>query len=83
MQRDIKKSCDEYDRKFTGIPGSTKGAFYASDFIQIKDLVLEKMGESRNISAFLYEAIDISLRAGFMIGYRCGRRENRRRPNVE
>ena len=77
MQRDLKRACADYD-SMTKKGKSNKGAFYVSDFVQIKDIITEKLGEKYSISDLLYEAMDVSLRVGFMIGYRCGQRSTRK-----
>lgn len=77
MKRDIRKACSDYDSRFKDSKHG-EGAFYTSDFIQIKDMVVEKVGSSRSINEWLYETIDIAIRAGFMIGFRYGMRNRRR-----
>ena len=66
MTRNIKEECKEYDKHFSG----DNDELFASDYIQVKDIVLEAMGDSRSINLFLYTATDTALKAGFMIGYK-------------
>ena len=70
MTRNIKEECREYDKRFSG----DNDELFVSDYIQVKDIVLEAMGDSRSINLFLYTATDTALKAGFMIGYRAGLR---------
>ena len=74
MARNIKEECREYDKRFSG----DNDELFASDYIQVKDIVLEAMGESRGINLFLYTATDTALKAGFMIGYRAGLRDSKK-----
>lgn len=70
----IASAAAEYNRKFTNNKYG-KGAFYASDFYEIKELA-EKSGGYYNT---LYTAIDLAITAGFMIGYRSAKREAKKR----
>ena len=71
MTRNIKEECRQYDKQFSG----DKDELFASDYIQVKEIVMDAMGDSRSINLFLYTATDAALKAGFMIGYRAGLRE--------
>ena len=74
MARNIKEECREYDKRFSG----DNDELFASDYIQVKDIVIEAMGDSRSINLFLYTATDMALKAGFMIGYRAGLRDSKK-----
>ena len=66
----IKAECEQYDKQFGS---QNKDAFYVSDFVQVKNILLDKIGNSRSINLILYETIDTALKAGFMIGYKASR----------
>ena len=67
MIRDLRKSIAEYERKYFN--GSSRaGVLYASDHEQIRTMA----GDS------LHNAIWYALEAGFMIGYRARKAEERR-----
>lgn len=72
MKRDITKSIEEYQKKFGG--ASNEGAFYATDFMQIRDTA---EGVTRGDRDFIL--ISNALRAGFMVGYRKGRADAKKR----
>lgn len=72
MKRDITKSIEEYNKKFGGNTGN--GAFYATDLTQIKETA---EGETRGDREFVL--ISNALRAGFMIGYRKGQSDAKKR----
>lgn len=63
--RDIEKAIKDYNNKFLD---SNKGQFYCSDFMQIKKL-------SKND---VYDIMQNSMMAGFIIGYRFAKREIRK-----
>lgn len=67
MKRDLNKAIEDYKRKFWK-RGEQKGALFASDYQQIWDM---SNGDS-------FHCVDNALMAGFMIGYRCAKRENRK-----
>lgn len=71
--RDINKAIADYQKKFGG---NTKngGAFYATDLMQIRDTA---EGDTRGDRDFIL--ISNALRAGFMIGYRKGQADARKR----
>jgi hypothetical protein len=62
IMRNIKRSIDQYKNTF-GKTNNTEGAFYLSDYQQILSM-------SNNN----FELVSNALRAGFMIGYRKGRK---------
>lgn len=64
--RDLQKSIEEYQKKFYN---SNSGGFYTSDIEQIAQLA----ADSGRVN--LYEAISSALQAGFMVGYRYGKKE--------
>lgn len=66
MTRNISDECKQYDDQFKG----ENDAFDISDYIQVKDMVMDAMNGSRSINLFLYTATDTALKAGFMIGYK-------------
>ena len=66
--RDIGKAISEYKKKFYG-KKSTKGKFYSSDFYQINEI---SKGEK-------WECIYNASMAGFMIGYKLAKREEKER----
>ena len=66
MARNISDECKQYDDQFKG----ENDAFDISDYIQVKDMVMDAMNGSRSINLFLYTATDTALKAGFMIGYK-------------
>lgn len=68
--RDLRKSIEEYQKKFYN---SNSGCFYASDIEQIAQLATD----SGRVD--LYEAISSALQAGFMVGYRYGKKEARKK----
>lgn len=69
----IDRAIEDYSEfsKRKGKRASTKGAFYASDLDRIRDRNMTSEGVN------LYKVIVDALRAGFMIGYRCAKREQR------
>ena len=69
--RDIKKAILEYKRRFED---TNEGGFYLSDYCQIRD-----MSETGSIYGTLLAAIDNALQAGFMIGYRKGLNDARKK----
>lgn len=71
----IASAVAEYNRKFTNNKYG-KGAFIVSDFYEIKELAEKSGGGYCNT---LYTAIDLAIKAGFMIGYRSAKREAKKR----
>ena len=67
MFRDMQKAIEDYKKTFCHNNNGTKGAFYASDIQQIYN----------SIGNDAYSLIANALEAGFMIGYRCAKREKR------
>lgn len=76
MARSIQKACDDYDKRFGG---TNEGSFFLSDIEQIRDMVLKDAYNGMSVNALLYKTISISLTAGFMIGYRKGRTDGKKR----
>ena len=77
--RDLKKSIAEYRKKFCKTR-TNEGAFYLTDFKQIMDLAQEQArDEGSNINGYYFHLIDNALMAGFMVGYRKGVRDQRRK----
>lgn len=69
MTRSIKKSIADYQKRFiTHEKNNRGGAFYASDMQQLHDM-----------SGSEWDLINNALQAGFMIGYRHAKREQRAR----
>lgn len=68
MERDLKKYIKEYDKNFGG--GGNRGKFYFSDFRQIREMTGRGNGQD-----IIFRTIDLALRAGFMVGYKCAYRE--------
>lgn len=67
MKRNAKNLIEQYNKKYlNNANNSTVGAFYTSDYVQIKDL---SKGD-------LYEAIENALKVGFIVGYNRAKREN-------
>ncbi len=65
MTRDLKKDIAEYHRRF----GNTNtGNLYTNDFYQIQEI-------SDNTVDLVFNALE----AGFMIGYRAGKRHSRKK----
>ena len=73
MKKRIEKAVQDYRAKYYG-KRNTGGSFYTSDFYE----VLELSGGFHNV-ADIYKAIENSLEAGFMIGYRKAQRDHRKR----
>ena len=75
MRRDLEKSIEAYEKKFYNATGNgNAGAFFASDLTQIKELSTDSGGVVR-----LYDAISYALEAGFMVGYRYGKKEGKKK----
>lgn len=72
MKRNIKKICADYHELKKKKPESF-GEFYYSDMVQLIEMARTQEGNEQ-----LYEAVCRSLEAGFMIGYRCAKREQKR-----
>ena len=64
MGRNIKKDIDEYQKKFLD-------KFYTTDAEQIAELVRESGGKPD------YYSILYALQAGYMVGYRKGKRDSK------
>lgn len=74
MQRDLSKAIEEYNALCEN-KGGNFGAFYVSDYEQLRNIATDKGGISFwNIVLY---AIDSSLAAGFMIGYKAAKREQK------
>lgn len=76
MARSMQKAIDEYhalcDRR-----GGTFGSFYADEVEQLRKIAEDAGGINfRNI---VFEAVYNSLMAGFMVGYRAGLRDSRKK----
>ena len=71
MNRRIAKAANEYKATF-GSKDGTNGAFYTSDYYEVKEVV-ERI--SRGYADTLFNTITVCLQAGFMIGYRKGKRD--------
>lgn len=71
--RNLEKSVKEYEKQFCG-DNHGKGALYLSDLQQVINFAKDTEGDCINM---LYRAADFGLKAGFMIGYRLGRKEGR------
>lgn len=79
MRRDLNQYIERYEEKFVRKNSSpTRGAFYAEDMIQLKKRIDKIALRGGSIDEMIYTAIDDALRAGFMVGYSCGRREVKR-----
>ena len=46
----IKAECEQYDKQFGS---QNKDAFYVSDFVQVKNILFDKIGNSRSINLIL------------------------------
>ena len=73
MKRNIKKAIVEYEQKFGNARGN-KGAFYVFDVQAIRDGAQDLRGGDRD-----YQLVCDALRAGFMVGYKAAKREDRKR----
>lgn len=69
MIRDICKCVDEYEQKFFG-RGGRKASFYMTDLTGI----VEKSGGALNTYSLVFNALE----AGFMVGYKCAKREDKK-----
>ena len=67
MERNVKKDIEEYRRRYYGT-SSTNGKFNQNDFYQIVEIGGSKL-----------DIIFNALEAGFMVGYRLAKREDRKR----
>ena len=74
MQRDLSKAIEEYNALCKS-KGGNFGCFYCSDLTQLRNIATDKGGIS--FWDIVYHAIDSSLAAGFMIGYKAAKREQR------
>ena len=70
MKRDLRKSIEAYKKKFYPMQHNS-GAFYYNDLKRIYELS----------NGDLWDAIVNALMAGFMIGYRYAKREQRKKVN--
>ena len=61
--RDLKKARGQYEKMREAWPPK-KGAFYMSDYYQIRDMSMD-----------IFELMDNALVIGFVIGYKCAKRE--------
>ena len=77
MKRDINKLLNEYGKLKKGKSGNF-GSFYASEIYEIREMA-EKDGP--RIGDILFDAITKSLNVGFIVGYKAGLREARKRQN--
>ena len=71
------KAVKEYEKKFESVSGRN-GAFYGSDMQTIRESVRDLCGSDRE-----FELIYNALRAGFMVGYRKGKRDVSKRRAAE
>ena len=76
MKNRIEKAAQDYKTQYYG-KHSNEGAFYASDFYEVKEAA-EKIGGG-GAATTLYEAIGTALEAGFMIGYRKAQQDYKKR----
>ncbi len=75
MKYRIEKAAAEYHERFEkNLRHPFEGAFYDSDINEV--LRLAKEHSNGNMNTLLFNAILISLNAGFMIGYKKGRRDS-------
>ena len=74
MKNRVTKAQQDYQKRFYNRTDN-KGAFYYEDICEIKEAA-EKYGGGRHDT--LSEAILAALEAGFMVGYRCAKREARK-----
>lgn len=68
MARDIKQLTKEFDNS---IKKAGNDPFEVSDYVQIKDIVveiLEKSDSMRSPNALLFHSTDIALQIGYMVG---------------
>ncbi len=74
MRTRIEKAWNDYRKRFIE-NGKTpaEGAFYGSDYSEVISLAKQRC-HGRD-GDFLYQAVHISLSAGFMIGYRKAKAE--------
>lgn len=75
MKRDINKLINEYGKLREG-KSDNFGSFYASEIYEIREMA-EKKGP--HIGNILFDAIANGLKVGFMVGYKAGLREARKR----
>ena len=73
--RDLGKYVADYKSQFMHKDNHNKGALYQSDYTQIYQMSNDP---DKTIGGRLYNAIDNALMAGFMIGYKCAKREAKR-----
>lgn len=75
MKNRIEKAAQDYKRKYYGKAGN-EGAFYVSDFYEVKEAAEKSGGDPAGI---LCTAIETALQAGFMIGYRKAQQDYRKK----
>ena len=63
----IARAAEEYEKRFSKM-SNNKGAFWAGDFNEVRNMAGNDV----------WEMISVSLTAGFMIGYRCAKAEARK-----
>lgn len=81
MKRSMQKAIDEYHALLKA-KGGNFGSFYTSDLEELKKIATDKGGIS--FWDIVFSAIGNSLEAGFMIGYKAGLREaKRKRKDIE
>ena len=81
MKRSMQKAIDEYNALLKKKAGNF-GSFYVSDVNELKKIATDKGGI--NFWDIVLSAIGNSLQAGFMIGYKAGLREaKRKRKDIE
>lgn len=66
--RDIQKAIDDYKKEFCK-DGTNRGKFFSTDIQQVIDM-----------STDVFDLVCNGLNAGFMIGYRLGKKEGSKRP---
>ena len=70
--RSMEKAINDYQARFNGNTGD--GALYMTDILQIRDTAEGLTGGDRD-----FELISNALQAGFMIGYRKGQTDAKKR----
>lgn len=78
----IANSIKQYRETF-GIRNDNKGALFITDMEEVKRFTQEaltsKGDTSPTMATYLFEIIFNAMEAGFMIGYRCAKREQRKK----
>lgn len=67
-KRSMRKAIEDYEKKFIDGNNRNTGAFYYSDLMEMNQIT----------DGDKYDTIVKSLEAGFMIGYRCAMRNQRK-----